>query len=136
MSNFWESKLGKIIRWALYIPVGLIFLELIKILSILFLVWFFGDMKGFLIIGILFGGVAFIWFAGFLYYLSILLISACCPAPKKGMLVFGTLYYLLSIYVIISYFQKDQRWEIITVSVLSTIVCAIIAFFGFHKAIE
>lgn len=134
MTNFWESKLGKFLRWALYIPLGVTFLELLKGLSILFLVWFFEDMRGFLIIGILFGGVVFIWFACYLYYFSILLISLCCPSPKKGMVVFGTFYYLFALLAIISYFQKGNSTTLHFV--IGTIVCGIIAFFGFHKSTE
>lgn len=92
--RFWDSQAGRLIRWTLYVPLGLLALKAVQVGSILALTWLFRDVRGLVIIGFLFGGFGFIVMAGGIFYFVALLIAKICPNPKLGMVIFGVLYYL------------------------------------------
>ncbi len=95
-TNFWDSVFGKILRWTSFIPVGAVLLLIIELLSLSFFVWLFQDFRGFVIIGVVFGGFfTFLPAIVMSYFGSIYLITKIiCPAPKLGVPIFGTLYLI------------------------------------------
>lgn len=126
MSNFvirfWGSGLGQVLRWLLYIPIGLLLLWSVKLLSIVFFAWLFRDARGLVIIGLLFGGVALFIPAGGLYYLVGLMIMKTCPAPKVGMIIFGVLFYLFEIIGLVGSII-DLEWQESFIFATASIVC-------------
>ena len=112
----------------------MVFLTLVKIGCVLFLAWLFRDMRGLVIIGLLFGGIALFFLAGYIYYGSIKLISIVCPKPKPGMLVFATLYYLNELSIFISAFTRNDEIAEISAVAVPALICAAIAFFAFREA--
>jgi hypothetical protein len=130
--TFWNSILGKIIRWVAYIPIGSILLGLVEYLSALFLVWLFaGDMRMFVIVGILFGGIFMVWPLIMAYYgIVVLANTVICPVPRVGAIIFGTIYGLGSIGPVISIFTSDFAAATIVTLTLLKIVFLVTAFSG------
>ena len=93
--SFWDSVVGKTIRWIIYIPFGLTVSYLIIALATLNWIWLSGDL---FIIRLLLGGefVMLLW--GFLYYIIIShAVGSICPNTKTGCIIFGIAYYLFHI---------------------------------------
>ena len=120
--SFWNSILGKIIRWISYIPIAFIAIVIIEVLSYMFFGWLFRDMRGFIIIGILFGGLfTLLPMVVMLYYFALFLSVNICPSPKVGSIIFGVLYGLGAITQIIKIFTIEGAGIITTFIVIKII---------------
>ena len=123
-TGFWRSVLGKLIRWALYIPVGLVSVTLIESFALLFFGWFFhGDARWFLVVGILLGGLVVFGVPIVLLYFGAIVLAnrVICPIPRVGSIIFGTLYTLLSILWVVGFVaavinDAPGAWTIVGVS--------------------
>jgi hypothetical protein len=120
MAEFWESPFSRVIRWILYVPVGILILSLGAGLAQLFLEWLFKDLRGLLIIGVLLGGTSFIFAAGAAFWFLTIAISKICPRPKIGMVIFSTLYISMNIrYLILEIFgNNDMSWKLVNIPVM------------------
>ena len=124
-TSFWDTILGRIIRWVAYIPVAIILLGLIEFLTALFLVWLFdGDMRMFVILGIFFGGlIIMLWPSVMAFYGVIILANGMiCPTPRVGVIIFATLYFFGSIRPVIFIFTSDfEVATIVTLTILKIV---------------
>jgi hypothetical protein len=104
--SFWQSVVGKLIRWILYIPLGFIFSIGAMALTSWALSGFLGLKGGWFVFIVISGIIVVAPIAGFaLFYMSFWVAAAICPKPKAGMAIFTALFFLLiPIYNAISYF--------------------------------
>jgi len=126
--NFWSTKAGLLIRWLIYLPLGLVALKVVEIGCAMFLGWLFRDMRGLVIIGFLFGGLIFVYFAGLLYYGAIRVVAAICPSPRPGMIVFATIYGVIQLSTLAGAIMEG--WHLVAAS--TVISSCIMAFAVWH----
>ena len=95
----WESWPAKILRWLVFLPLGLFLVYLLEF-GLLFLnLWLFGDsLKELLVIGIFLGGLGFVLpIACALTYGAVLLATRMvCPGPRVGAVLFAIAYLFLA----------------------------------------
>lgn len=99
--GIWYSGFGKFIRWLIFIPIGISIASILEILTILGCIWLFeGDLREFIIIGILFGSLfSIIPIIVMIYYHALKFINfMICPVPEVGTIIFGTFYMLSQVY--------------------------------------
>lgn len=138
-SGFWQSGFGKFCRWILFLPAGFILLGVIEFLSILGTVWLFdGDLRMFIIIGVLFGALfTAIPFVVMAYYGTIWMAAGMiCPSPKVGAIIFGTLYFLWMIPSFIKVFGMEVGAGIIVPTVILKVIfliTAVVSLVSIHQ---
>lgn len=133
--GFWDTLIGKGIRWIAFLPVAAVLLFLIEIVAALFFVWLFGgSMRMFVVIGILLGGLFMILpLAAMAYYgVVILATQMICPAPRVGSIIFATLYVLGSIQPFITVIASD--WD--AASKVTVVLLKIVFFFAALGAVS
>ena len=110
----------------------MILLGLIEFLAAIFLVWLFaGDMRLFVIVGILFGGIFLAWPLVLAYYGVIVLANKMvCPVPRVGVIIFATIYFLCSIRSVISIYTSDFLVATIVTLTLLRVVFLVTALFS------
>lgn len=107
-TRFWDTIFGKVIRWAVYIPTAVVLLLIVEVLSLLFCAWLFGNMSTFVTVGLLFGGIGFLWLGPLAYYGIVLLTTQIiCPTPRVGAIIFATLYVLWSTFAFVSLLMSE-----------------------------
>jgi hypothetical protein len=95
-SSFWDTVIGKIVRWLVYIPFGIITSYLVLGLSTISSLWLIYNLRGTIILLILLGGIPFLFYCygmGKIYLETISYSILMCPNPKIGNVLFGTVYY-------------------------------------------
>ena len=135
--GFWQSVGGQILRWIFFLPVGLTLAGLIEFGVILGTVWLFGaNVKFFIIVGILFGGLFTVLpIIAMLYYFSIML--ACkliAPRPKIGTIIFATLFVLYGIRSFATLFTSGMGSGVIVPSVIWKVIFLITAIVAFVQS--
>ena len=133
-AGFWNSRTGLVLRWLFYIPLGLFTLKATQLLSLATLGWLFQDFRGFIVVGVLSGGLAFVFFAGYIYYGVFRLITKLCPSPKPGMVVFGTFFFLAEMLALAVAFNQGNTQQYLICRVLLSGVCASIALCSMYEA--
>lgn len=123
--GFWDTPIGLSIRWILYLPLGLVMLKITQFLSIAFLTWLFRDLRGLVIIGLLFGGLMFFFMAGAAFYAVAYLVMKICPAPRQGMAVFGVVFLCWELLIVVGSLI-DHDWKTATIVVLTSAVSIVI----------
>ncbi len=129
-STFWETNLGRSIRWLVYVPIGIALLVLVQSLASMFFSWLFHDGRDFFIIGILLGGVTVLPALGMIYYLAFFLIAEICPSPKPGMIVFGTIFYLFAAANMLYIFSPSQEFQLSAKHFVTWVIACVIAAFA------
>jgi ribosomal protein L7/L12 len=93
----WDTNFGKVIRWAVYLPAAILLLLIVEVVFLIYSTWLFGSMSTFVIVGLLFGGIGFLFMGPVAYYAVVIFTTqTICPAPRVGAIAFATLYLLWS----------------------------------------
>ena len=89
-TKFIHTIFGKLLRWLIFIPTGLILMFILDLLLLTFLNWIFeNDLKKFVIIGIFFGGLFTIIPLSYVIYNGIgKLVASIAPNPKLASFIF------------------------------------------------
>lgn len=125
-TSFWDKGFGLFIRWAVYIPIGLLACAFVQAIAFVVLTWLFKNGKEFLVFGILAGGIAIIPLLCYLLVLAVMFVSMICPKPRYGMIVFASVNGVLSLLnVIINW--NTMHWLIMTITVVGVVVVGFMA---------
>ena len=134
--GFWQTIIGKALRWLAFVPIGIILTIAIEVLTILGTIWLFrGDLRLFIIIGILFGALftaiplIMYTFYGAIYLSTVII----CPTPKVGSIIFGTIYYLLTLPLLIGMFINPGEMGAVIPSALLQLAFLATAGVGLHS---
>jgi hypothetical protein len=128
--GFWQSVFGKIFRWAFFLPVGFILTAIIQFIVIVGTLWLFdGDLRFFIIVGVLFGALFSVLplICISYYYAIILAVGKICPSPKIGSIIFGTLYFLSEINSLIDVFAMNGGAGVVAPTLILKIILIITA---------
>jgi len=106
--KFTHTIFGKLLRWLIFIPVGLILMFILDLLLLTFLNWIFeNDLKKFVIIGIFLGGLFTIIPLSYVFYNGIgKLVASIAPNPKLASFIFSAIIILILI-------NSIYNWRII-----------------------
>ena len=107
-SSGWDSSWMRVLRYIFYIPVGVIFLKVVELLCMLFLIWLYRDMRTFVMVSILFGGLLIAFMAMYLFYSAIGAVEYRCPSKRTGMVVFTTIYILVEVSNLLGFLNMDE----------------------------
>ena len=98
--SFWNRKSGKFLRYALFVPAGIIGLHIYESLSILILSWLFLYCKWGIVLGVMFGipliGIDLMFFA--VVYRAFICIA---PSRKIGSSLLTVFYVIDAIFIIL-----------------------------------
>ncbi|MCP4482140.1 MAG: hypothetical protein GY817_05000 [bacterium] len=127
--SFWNSIIGKIIRWIFYIPILIILMHLIQLfcqLPIISIINIFKDISFFGVIKLLFffSLLSYILPHLFFLYYGVLLIglSIISPSKKTGIIIFAILNIRNEYLVLFNLFQAEH----LSVNYLVSLIIAII----------
>lgn len=132
-SSFWNSVFGKILRWVIYIPAGLILLTIVETTSTFFFFWLFdGNMRTFIVVGIVLGGLSMLLpIVLIIYYFIIILANQIiCPEPKRGSIIFSVMYIASGIGHVVATFDSGLVIGLIVIALLVKLALATTATFG------
>lgn len=97
--SFWDTIIGKSIRWILFIPVGLISVAIADWIIEITYIWLASlDTTWLLIVLFMGGGVLVMVFC--LVYLAAVATMAIVPHKKAGMITMGIVYILVKVLII------------------------------------
>jgi hypothetical protein len=104
---FFQTTVGRVLRWLMFVPTGLLLMLILDSLLLSFLNWIFGnDLKKFVIIGIFLGGLATVVPMSYLLYSSIgRLVAWIAPIPKMASFIFSAI-------IIITLVNSIYNWNI------------------------
>ena len=111
-NSFWNSILGKFIRWMIYIPFGMILSHLVLALLTMSSLWSLYNIRGTIILLIILGGVPlgfYLYAIIQINYMAVDYIVSLCPYPKIGNILFGIVYYPFYIYYCLHMFYVGGR---------------------------
>lgn len=113
-----------ILRWLIYIPIGLTLHGLVFFGVMWFNLWLFADSgKFFIIVGLLLGCLfALLPMVYFLCVLCWMAVTWICPNPRIGIIIYATLYALGYIGGIVETPWSGLPWQAITIIVLVHLV--------------
>ena len=121
-TKFIHTIFGKLLRWLIFIPVGLILILILDFLLMVFAEFMFGnDLKKFLVTGVFFGTVFIIIpFSYFLYVLIGKLVTYIAPNPKLASFIFTAVIILISI-LYINNWQNMNLPNFWTISIMKSL---------------
>lgn len=135
---FWAGSVGRIMRWILFLPVGLTVVFLLTLIPPLFYFWAMSykiDMSlGSIMLAIFAVSMAFsllsLW-VGAVYYSAVFSCLIVAPNPKVASVIYGTMYVL---FLVINplYTQLSSGYHFM--QVIYTIAVAIIHTVGIVSA--
>jgi hypothetical protein len=124
-TKFIHTIFGKLLRWLIFIPVGLILILILDFLLMVFAEFMFGnDLKKFLVTGVFFGTVFIIIpFSYFLYVLIGKLVTYIAPNPKLASFIFTAVIILILILYINNWQNMNlpNFWTISIIKSLTTL---------------
>ncbi len=110
----------KILRWVAFLPAGWLLVAVIEYFSSLAAVWLAQDLAFLIVLTLVFASpLVLLCIVCVAQYFSIYL--ACrivCPSPKIGSVIWGTIYYLECIPVVVSIFLVEGGPRVIVPLVL------------------
>ncbi|MBW7893815.1 MAG: hypothetical protein H3C27_01775 [Opitutaceae bacterium] len=119
--TFWQSTVGKILRWVLFLPVGLLVSALLESIPI-FAYRYAANVElrltlltliiGVIVVSMLFTVLVY-WFIG-VFFTPKLSCGMIAPTPKIASVIFGTLFVLFQGLTLLGMVLGDQTgWGII-----------------------
>ena len=105
--SFWNTIIGKSIRWILFIPVGLISVSIADLLIEFTYIWLASLSTKWLII-VLFMGGTFLLAVFWGVYLAAMATIAIVPHKRSGMIIMGVIYILAKILIIYNITVMDN----------------------------
>ncbi len=97
-TGFWNSIPLVVIRWLVFLPIGLVILLIAESLAILLVGWVLSWASGVLLVFILIGGGSMLMgLIAFTGYGCGLLTGILCPNPKVGIITTGIVFLLWAI---------------------------------------
>lgn len=100
-------KILTILRWVFFLPLSIVLLKALEYLLLTFIKWFYGDIKGFLIL-FLVGGLFYLVAAAYLFFFCCVKIINICPEPFIGSIATGTIYFIMQITVVVMHVLTHQ----------------------------
>ena len=123
-TKFIHTIFGKLLRWLIFIPVGLILILILDFLLMVFVEFIFeNDLKLFLVVGLFFGGFMVIPFSYLLYGAIGILTTSIAPNPKLASFIFTPVIILISILYIYNWQNMNlpNFWTISIMKSLTTL---------------
>ena len=128
--SFWHTTTGKVLRWILFLPVGLVAASVLEVIPI-FSYRFASTVElrftlltliiGIVVVSFLFTFVL-LWFMG-VFFTPTLSCSLIAPTPKVASVIFGTLFVLFQALTLLPMFVTDDTgWGIIIYKILFSLL--------------
>ena len=124
-TKFIHTIFGKLLRWLIFIPVGLILILILDFLLMVFVEFIFeNDLKLFLVVGLFFGVLFMVIPFSYLLYGAIgKVTTSIAPNPKLASFIFTPVIILISIFYIYNWQNMNlpNFWTISIMKSLTTL---------------
>jgi hypothetical protein len=124
-TKFIHTIFGKLLRWLIFIPAGLILILILDFLLMVFVDFIFeNDLKLFLVVGLFFGVLFMVIPFSYLLYGAIgKLTTSIAPNPKLASFIFTPVIILISIFYIYNWQNMNlpNFWTISIMKSLTTL---------------
>ena len=124
-TKFIHTIFGKLLRWLIFIPVGLILILILDFLLMVFVEFIFeNDLKLFVVVGLFFGVLFMVIPFSYLLYGAIgKVTTSIAPNPKLASFIFTPVIILISIFYIYNWQNMNlpNFWTISIMKSLTTL---------------
>lgn len=128
--SFWQSTLGKVLRWLLFLPIGFLVTAFLEVIPI-FAYGFAANLEmrftlltliiGIVVVSLLLTFSVY-WFVG-VFFIPKLSCGLVAPTPKVASVIFGTLFVLFQGLTLFSMiFGGQNGWGIIIYKTLFSLL--------------